>query len=79
MMAPMAGVCVPGEAGGVTWLECSLIPLCLAVLQTEQQHHFLPAGQVMFWPTITAPDVLPQKQFKGRRNCEQIVFLVESV
>lgn len=33
----------------------------------------------MFWPRIIAPDVLPQKQFKGRRNCKQIVFLVENV
>lgn len=32
----------------------------------------------MFWPQIIAPDVLPQKQFKERRNCDQIVFLVEN-
>lgn len=33
----------------------------------------------MFWPRIIAPDVLPQKQFKERREWEQIVFLVEKV
>lgn len=32
----------------------------------------------MFWPRIIAPDVLPQKQFKERRDWEQIVFLVEN-
>lgn len=32
----------------------------------------------MFWPRIIAPDVLPQKQFRERRNCDQIVFLVEN-
>lgn len=57
---------------------CSQISLCSTFLQTEQQQNFLLCRiRFMSWPRITAPDVLPQKQFKGRRNCEQIVFLVE--
>lgn len=76
---PQLMFCVPGKAEGVTWLHVLTDLSLLTFLQTEQQHNFLLSGQLMFWPRITAPDVLPQKQFKGRSNCEQIVFLVENV
>lgn len=66
-----AAVCRAGRRGDLGVLTDPSVPPVLAGrTQTSPS-----AGQFLFWPRATAPDVLPQKQFKGEGIVSKLSFL----